>query len=97
MAKISRDDVLKLARLSRIKLRDDEVDKFVSELGAIVEYVEQIDNVKLDDLEPTDQVTGLQNVMRPDELIEYQANQEDLLKNLPARDGNYIKTKRVLG
>lgn len=96
MAKISREDVLKLASLSKIKLSEKEVDQFVEELSAIVGYVEQINSIQLDDLEPTDQVTGLKNVTRPDEIIEYQASKEDLLKNLPARDGDYIKVKRVL-
>mgnify|MGYP001569173934 CR=1 FL=1 len=96
MTHITRTDVLKLAKLSNIKLRDDEIDKFVVELDAIVQYVEQIDLVEIDGLKPTDQVTGLQNVTRPDEVIKYDSTQEDLLKNLPKKDGKYIKVKRVL-
>lgn len=96
MSKITRDDVLKLAALSKIKLSDDEIEKFVEELSAIVQYVEQIDSVDASGLDPTDQVTGLKNVMRRDELINYQANKEDLLKNLPQREEDYIKVKRVL-
>lgn len=96
MTHITRTDVLKLAKLSNIKLRDDEVDKFVIELDAIVQYVEQIDSVEIDGLKPTDQVTGLQNVTRPDEVIKYDSTQEELLKNLPKKDGKYIKVKRVL-
>ncbi|MBI5357943.1 Asp-tRNA(Asn)/Glu-tRNA(Gln) amidotransferase subunit GatC [Candidatus Saccharibacteria bacterium] len=96
MTQITRNDVLKLAKLSNIKLRDEEVDKFVVELDAIVNYVEQIDSVKIDDLKPTDQVTGLENVTRPDEVIKYDSTGEELLKNLPNKDGKYIKVKRVL-
>lgn len=96
MAKITREDVLKLAKLSRIKLREDEVDKFVGELDAIVHYVEQIDSVDVAGLEPTDQVTGLKNVMRADEVIDYEETTEELLKNAPARENNQIKVKRVL-
>lgn len=96
MARITRDDVLKLARLSRIKLRDEEVDKFVDELSAIVEYVEQIDSVDVSGLEPTDQVTGLKNVMRPDKVIDYRESTEELLKNAPAQEKGQIKVKRVL-
>lgn len=96
MAKITRDDVLKLARLSRIKLSDNEVDKFVIELSAIVEYVKQIDSVDVSGLEPTDQVTGLMNVMRPDEIVDYGETTEVLLKNAPDREKNQIKVKRVL-
>ena len=79
MAKITRDDVLKLARLSQIKLGDKEVDKFVVELGEIVRYVEQINLVDTAGLEPTDQVTGLKNVMRPDEIVDYGETTEELL------------------
>lgn len=96
MSSITRNDVLKLARLSKIKLRDDEVDKFVQELGAIVEYVEQIDSVDVSGLIPTDQVTGLKNVMRSDEVQDYSETSVELLKNTPAQEKNQIKVKRVL-
>ena len=96
MAKISREDVLKLARLSKIKLNDEEVDKFVDELNSIVKYVEQISSVDTSGLKPTDQVTGLKNVMRPDKTIDYGETAEELLKNAPASEKNYIKVKRVL-
>jgi len=96
MAKITRDDVLKLARLSQIKLGDEEVDKFVVELGEIVGYVEQINLVDTAGLEPTDQVTGLKNVMRPDEIVDYGETTEELLKNASDREKNQIKVKRVL-
>jgi aspartyl-tRNA(Asn)/glutamyl-tRNA(Gln) amidotransferase subunit C len=96
MANITRDDVLKLARLSRIKLRDDEVERLARELGEIVKYVEQINAVDAEGLKPTDQVTGLANVMRPDEPIDYGTSPAELLKNAPATLKNQIKVKRVL-
>lgn len=85
-----------MARLSKIKLNDEEVDKFVDELNSIVEYVEQISSVDTSGLKPTDQVTGLKNVMRPDKTIDYKETTEELLKNAPATENNYIKVKRVL-
>jgi aspartyl-tRNA(Asn)/glutamyl-tRNA(Gln) amidotransferase subunit C len=97
MAKISRDDVLKLAKLSKIRLSDEEVNKFVDELDAIVKYVEQIDSADTAGLKPTDQVTGLENVMRPDEVADYDETPDQLLKNAPSQEKNYIKVKRVLG
>ena len=98
MAQITREDVLILARLSKIKLREDEIDKFTREIDAIVEYVEQIDSARdVSSLEPTDQVTGLKNVTRPDEVQGYQASPDELLKNAPALEGRQIKVKRILG
>lgn len=85
-----------MARLSKIKLNDEEVDKFVDELNSIVKYVEQISSVDTSGLKPTDQVTGLKNVMRPDKTIDYGETADELLKNAPASEHNYIKVKRVL-
>ena len=96
MADITRDDVLKLARLSCIKLDEEEAGRLVKELGEIVKYVEQINAVDVSGLEPTDQVTGLTNVMRPDETVNYGASPSELLKNTPAVEKNQIKVKRIL-
>lgn len=96
MAKLSRDDVLKLARLSRLKLTDEEVEKFRSELTEILDYVEMLDKVDVSGLEPTYQVTGLKNVMRPDEVKDYGYKTEALLKNAPALENNQYKVKRVI-
>ena len=48
-------------------------------------------------LRPTYQVTGSENITRSDEVTNYSINQEDLLKNLPDREGNLIKVKRMIG
>ncbi len=96
MAKLSRDDVLKLARLSRLHLTDEEVEQFAQEINVILGYVEQLQQVELDGVEPTYQVTGLKNVMRPDEIVEYGVTPEALLKNAPATENGHIKVKRML-
>lgn len=97
MAKLTREDVLKLARLSRLRLSDDEVEQFQSEISEILAYVEQLSAVDTAGLEPTSQVTGLTNVMREDTEIDYGISQDELLKNAPAVDKKQFKVKRVLG
>jgi len=96
MADLSRDDVLKLASLARISLTDDEVDEFSSELSAILQYVEQLANVDVDGLKPTNQVTGLTNVMRDDEVKDYGYAAADLLKNVPNVKDNQLQVKRMI-
>jgi aspartyl-tRNA(Asn)/glutamyl-tRNA(Gln) amidotransferase subunit C len=96
MSKLSRDDVLKLTNLSRLKLTDAEIEQFRSELSSILEYVEKLDAVDVSGLEPTYQVTGLKNVMREDKPVDYGYKTEDLLKNAPAVKDNQFKVKRVL-
>lgn len=97
MATLSRDDVLKLARLARISLSDAEVEEFSGELSAILQYVEQLSSVNVEGLAPTNQVTGLTNVMRGDEVIDYGYAPADLLKNVPAVENGQLKVKRMIG
>ena len=97
MAKLTREDVLKLASLARISLSDEEVEEFSEELSAILQYVEQLSNVDVVGLKPTNQVTGLTNVMREDEVKDYGYKPLDLLKNVPAVENNQIKVKRMIG
>jgi aspartyl-tRNA(Asn)/glutamyl-tRNA(Gln) amidotransferase subunit C len=96
MADLTKEDILKLARLSRLKLTDSEVSEFQKEISEILGYVQMLDKVDTKGLKPTYQVTGLKNVSRKDELIDYGVSQEELLKNLPARDKNYIKVRKML-
>lgn len=97
MAKLSVHDVLKLARLSKIQLNEQELVEFADELSKILDYADQLAEVDVSGLAPTAQVTGLTNVTRPDELIDYQASPDVLLKNAPATEDHQIKVKRVLG
>lgn len=96
MSSISKDDVLKLAKLSRLQLSDDEVVKYQKELEAILTYVEVLQTADTEGLSPTYQVNGLQNVVRKDEILPQQAKNE-LLKNVPVREGDLIKVKRMIG
>jgi aspartyl-tRNA(Asn)/glutamyl-tRNA(Gln) amidotransferase subunit C len=97
MTKLTRDDVLKLAGLARISLSDDEVSEFSDELSAILQYVEQLSSVDVDGLTPTNQVTGLTNVMRDDEVLDYGYAPLDLLKNAPHSQADQLKVKRMIG
>lgn len=85
-----------MARLAKLDLSDDEVEKFAEEMSEILGYVEQLQSVDVKGLEPTYQVTGLSNVMRGDEVHDYGVSRKELLKNLPAEQDGQIKVKRVL-
>ena len=97
MAKLTRDDVLKLAQLARLDLSEDEIKEFGSELSEILQYVEQLQEVDVDELKPTNQVTGLTNVMRDDEIRDYGYAAAELLKNVPQVKDNQLKVKRMIG
>jgi len=97
MADLTRDDILKLARLARLDLTDDEVAEYSTELTEILQYVELLQGVDVAGLEPTNQVTGLTNVTRADEVHDYGYTPADLLKGVPAVEGDQIKVKRMIG
>lgn len=67
MAKLTRDDVLHVARLANLTLTDSEIEKFLSQLSSIVDYVGELEKVDTSGTEPTSQTTGLVNVKREDE------------------------------
>ena len=94
--KLSREDVLKLAKLSRLKLSEEEIIKYQTELSAILDYVEQLDSVDVSGLKPTYQVTGLTNVFREDKVTD-QIDKTELMKNIPSSEGDHIKVNRMIG
>ncbi|HET8640131.1 MAG TPA: Asp-tRNA(Asn)/Glu-tRNA(Gln) amidotransferase subunit GatC [Solirubrobacterales bacterium] len=64
---IDREQVLHVARLSRLRLSEDEVAKMAGELSSILEHVDRIAELDLGDVQPTSHVVELENVLRPDE------------------------------
>jgi aspartyl-tRNA(Asn)/glutamyl-tRNA(Gln) amidotransferase subunit C len=63
---IDRDQVLHVAKLARLKFSEEEIERLAPELTKIVEYVEQMDGLDLEGVEPTSHVVELQNVLRED-------------------------------
>jgi aspartyl-tRNA(Asn)/glutamyl-tRNA(Gln) amidotransferase subunit C len=97
MAKITRDDVLKLAHLARLELSEEEIAEFRGELSEILGFVEKLNELDTDGLEPTHQVTGLTNVWREDEIRDYGYEPAVLLENVIEVKDNQIVSKRMIG
>ena len=64
---IDREQVLHVARLARLRLTDEEVERMAGELSGILEHVDRIGELDLEGVEPTSHVVALENVLRPDE------------------------------
>ena len=64
---IDRDQVLHVARLARLRLTDEEIERMTGELSDILEHIEAIQALDLDDVEPTSHVVPLENALRRDE------------------------------
>ena len=96
MSKIGTSEVKRLAALARIQLNDEQVAQLAVELGQIVEFVEQLQQADVKDVEPTNQVTGLVDVRRADEVRPLKYDRAQWQRNQPQTEGGYIKVKRVM-
>jgi aspartyl-tRNA(Asn)/glutamyl-tRNA(Gln) amidotransferase subunit C len=96
MNKVSVADVKKLAKLARLRLSEAELTQFAREFSELLNYVTMLSDVDTAGLEPTFQVSGLKNIMRADEVIDYTATQAELLKNAPATENGQFKVRRVI-
>lgn len=96
MTQITREDVLHLAQLSSLKLVDTEIEGLRIDISNILGYVEQLSKLNTSGIEPTYQVTGLQNVWREDKIINDEISREDLLKLAPETADNSVKVPKVL-
>lgn len=97
MGSITKEDIVKLAKLSRLRLSDEEIVRYQAELEAILHYVDKLQKADTEGIEPTYQVTGLVNVLRRDEIIDYHVTPEELLKNAPDHEKHMFKVKRMVG
>jgi aspartyl-tRNA(Asn)/glutamyl-tRNA(Gln) amidotransferase subunit C len=64
---IDREQVLHVARLARLELSEEEVERMASELSGVLDHVDKISELDLGGVEPTSHVVELENVLRPDE------------------------------
>jgi aspartyl-tRNA(Asn)/glutamyl-tRNA(Gln) amidotransferase subunit C len=93
---ISREEIKHLAKLSNITLSKDEESSLGKELENIIDYISQLDELDVEDVEPTYQVFDMETVWREDEIEEQQALRYDLLSLTKETENNQIKIPKVL-
>jgi len=93
---IDRDTVLHVARLARLDLRPDEVDRLTTELDAILEAVSKVSELDLADVPPTSHPLDLVNVWADDE-PRPSLSLDDALANAPAREGDLFRVPPTAG
>jgi len=95
--KLDKKEIKKIAELARLELTDKELETYGLQLSDILGYVDQLQEVDVTGVEPTAQVTGLENVMREDKVEEWPEDEvESALGQAPDREGKFVKVKRVL-
>ncbi|MDP6380462.1 MAG: Asp-tRNA(Asn)/Glu-tRNA(Gln) amidotransferase subunit GatC [Phycisphaerae bacterium] len=92
---LTRDEVLKVGVLSRIKLSDEDVETFASQLSGILAYIEKLSELDTENVEPLAHALDIQNVFRDDEPQE-SLGVEKALREAPEKSGDFFKVPRVL-
>ncbi len=93
--KLSREEVLHIARLARLGLSEGEVSRFQEQLSNILENFELLKQVNTANVPPTAQSITLQNVVRDDE-VSQSLSKDQILANAPRRDGDFFRVRAVL-
>jgi len=89
-------DVPHVAKLANLRLNEKETIKFEKQLSEILNYVDKLKEVDTTNIETTSQVTGLENILRKDE-VKPSLSQSEALSNTKSQHNGFFKVKAVLG
>jgi aspartyl-tRNA(Asn)/glutamyl-tRNA(Gln) amidotransferase subunit C len=93
--KLSREEVLHIARLARVALTEAEITRMSEQLSNLLEHFEVLQQVDTEGVPPTAQSVELQSVMR-DDVIVPSLSQDDVLANAPRREDDCFRVRAVL-
>ncbi len=93
-SKLTRNQVRHVARLAGLSPEEKEIAKFQKQLSAILDYISQLSEVETTKVEPTSQVTGLENIFRDDRPVP-SLSQEETLSGAKEKHNNYFKIRGI--
>jgi aspartyl-tRNA(Asn)/glutamyl-tRNA(Gln) amidotransferase subunit C len=88
-------DVLHIAKLANLSLTETEEKKFEKQLSDVLQYIDKLNEIETKDVEPTSQVTGLENVLRED-TTSPSLPQDAVLSNTKAQHNGFFQVKGIL-
>ncbi|MFA6171134.1 MAG: Asp-tRNA(Asn)/Glu-tRNA(Gln) amidotransferase subunit GatC [Patescibacteria group bacterium] len=95
---LTKKEIEHIAKLARLDLTEEELKKYGGQLEGILGYIDMLKEVDTTGVEPTAQVTGLENMLREDKIEEWdKAEVEAALKDSPDCEGRFVKVKKVFG
>jgi aspartyl-tRNA(Asn)/glutamyl-tRNA(Gln) amidotransferase subunit C len=89
-------DIEHMATLARLKLTPDEKVRISSQMGTILSYIEKLDELNTDDVEPTAHVLGLSNVFRDDEPLANPLADHNPISDSPAHNKGHYEVPKIL-
>lgn len=95
MAEVSREELLHIAKLADLNLRDEEIDTYLVHLQDILNFADIVNKADVSNLDITIGANEKQNAFRKDEVVIFEDN-EALLQNAPERERNMFKIPKVI-
>lgn len=92
---IDREQVHRVALLARLELTSEEEEQFTTQLGSILDYIEQLNEVDVSDVLPTTRAIDVSNVTRKDELQPY-PEREAILNGAPEQEGEFFRVPKIM-
>ncbi|MFB2892845.1 Asp-tRNA(Asn)/Glu-tRNA(Gln) amidotransferase subunit GatC [Aerosakkonemataceae cyanobacterium BLCC-F50] len=92
---IDREQVRKVALLARLELTPEEEEMFTTQMGAMLDYFQQLSELDVSKVQPTTRAIDVSNITRTDELKPCE-EREAILKNAPEQDGDFFKVPKIL-
>ncbi len=93
--KISKEEVEKLAHLARLEFSEEEKLSMQADMDKILGFVDKINELDLEGVEPLVYLNEDRNIMRADQVVQ-RISKEEALKNSPAKDSDYFRVPKVL-
>lgn len=93
---VTKKDVEKIAELAQLKFSEEELDSFTPQMNEILSYMEKLNELDTENVEPLSHPVEQTNVFRDDEL-KNSITTEEALKNAPAKDEHHFKVPKVIG
>jgi aspartyl-tRNA(Asn)/glutamyl-tRNA(Gln) amidotransferase subunit C len=93
---VNKQDVEKIAELARLIFSEEELENFTPQMNKILSYMDKLNELNTDNVEPLSHPVEQTNVFREDELRP-SISKEDALKNAPSKDENHFKVPKVIG
>jgi aspartyl-tRNA(Asn)/glutamyl-tRNA(Gln) amidotransferase subunit C len=95
MAKITIQEVEHVAKLACLEFDEEEKKKLAEQLGRILDYIEQLDELDTEDVEPTSHVIPVKNVVRPD-VVKPSLTRDEALSNAPSNVDGLFEVPKII-
>ncbi|MFO1520267.1 MAG: Asp-tRNA(Asn)/Glu-tRNA(Gln) amidotransferase subunit GatC [bacterium] len=93
---VTKENVLKIAELSRLKIADSELEKFTEQMNGILKFIERLKQLDTSNITPTSHATLVTNAFRQDEAVK-SGVREKALETAPDKEGHFFRVPKVIG